>query len=264
MGLVGSAFSVGIMTGPAVGGLLADPSRGALGFHLPLFAAAGFSVVAALGVLLFVRETSPKTGGAHRGPNKGRLQEAFAHPVISRVLVIGFVVVSGFAGIEAVYGLWTANRFGWGPREVGLALMCMGALGAFGQGYLSGRMVRQFGVVRVLTTGLGLMALGALTQWASPSWPVAMLGFAIFCIGQSQAFPNLMALISLSAPAGRQGEFLGLNMSSAALARVVGPMAAGQLFSLVAPGAPFLLTVVLILPTLWFAAQVGRTAAVPA
>lgn len=256
MGVMGSAFSLGFMTGPAIGGLLAQPSRGALGFQLPLLVAAGFALASALAVVLFVRETRPVGPVHHRETRVARLREAFGHPVISRVLVISFVVVSGFAGIEATYGLWTEVRFGWGPRQIGLAFMGIGALGAFCQGWLTGRLVRRHGEVRVLTGGLVFMGLGMVTQFAAPVWPVAMVGFALVCLGQSICFPNLTALISHSAPAHRQGEMLGLNMSSNALARIGGPIIAGQLFSLVSPGAPFLLTAVLILPALWFAVQI--------
>ena len=102
------------------------------------------------------------------------------------------------------------------------------------------------------------MGLGLMTQGLSPVWPVAILGFALVCIGQSICFPNLTALISQAAPAHRQGEMLGLNMSGMALARIGGPVVAGQLFSLVAPGAPFAFAALLVLPALWFAAQVRR------
>jgi DHA1 family tetracycline resistance protein-like MFS transporter len=257
MGIMGSAFSAGFMTGPALGGLLAQPSRGALGFQLPLLVAAGFGLASALAVVVFVRETRPETPTGHRRePRVARLREAFAHPVISRVLIISFVVVSGFAGIEATYGLWTERRFGWGPREIGLAFMGIGALGAFCQGWLTGRLVRRHGEARVLTGGLVFMFIGMLTQYASPVWPVAMVGFALVCLGQSICFPNLTALISQAAPAHRQGEMLGLNMSSNALARIGGPIYAGQLFSLVSPGSPFLLTAALIVPAVFFALQV--------
>jgi DHA1 family tetracycline resistance protein-like MFS transporter len=259
MGIMGAAFSAGFTTGPAIGGLLAQPSRGALGFQLPLLVAAGFAIASALAVVVFVRESRPDVS-AHRAPQRARiegLKEAWAHDVIGRILLISFIVVVGFAGIEATYGLWTQARFGWGPRQIGLAFMGIGLLGAFCQGYLSGRLVRRYGEPRTLTGGLVLMGFGLVVQWLSPVWPVAMAGFALVCIGQSICFPNLTALISQAAPPDRQGEMLGLNMSGMALARIGGPVLAGELFSL-SIGAPFAVAALLILPGLWFAAQVRR------
>ena len=260
MGIMGAAFSAGFTTGPAIGGLLAQPSRGALGFQLPLLVAAGFALASALAVIVFVRESRPEHAAAVR-PHRSRiewLQEARAHPVIGRILAISFIVVIGFAGIEATYGLWTQARFGWGPKQIGLAFMGIGILGAFCQGWLSGRLVRRHGEARTLTGGLVFMGLGLVTQGLAPVWPVAILGFAFVCIGQSICFPNLTSLISQAAPPDRQGEMLGLNMSGMALARIGGPVFAGWLFSSVAPGAPFASAAILILPGLWFAGQVRR------
>ena len=102
------------------------------------------------------------------------------------------------------------------------------------------------------------MGLGLITQGAAPTWEVAVAGFALVCIGQSICFPNLTTLISRAAPPDRQGEMLGLNMSGMALARIGGPVIAGELFSLVTPGAPFAFAALLILPGLWLAAQVRK------
>jgi MFS family permease len=258
MGVMGAAFSAGFTTGPAIGGLLAQPSRGALGFQLPLLVAAGFALASALAVILFVRESRPADASPLKQVRVARLREGFGHPIISRVVMIGFIVVVGFAGIEATYGLWTEQRFGWGPRQIGLAFMGIGILGAVCQGWLCGRLARRYGEARTLTGGLVFMGLGLVTQWLSPTWPAAMAGFALVCVGQSICFPNVSALISRAAPADRQGEMLGLNMSAMALARIGGPVLAGQLFSLVAIGAPFAFSALLILPALWFAGQVVR------
>lgn len=254
MGIMGAAFSAGFSTGPAIGGLLAQPSRGALGFQLPLLVAAGFALASALAVVVLVRESRPKSAPAiGRRVKSARLREGFAHPIISRVAPISFIVVVGFAGIEAIYGLWTEHEFGWGPRQIGLAFMLIGVLGAVCQGLLSGRLARRYGEGRTLAAGLVFMGLGLTVQWLSPTWQVAVLGFSLVCIGQSICFPNISALISQAAPPDRQGEMLGLNMSGMALARIGGPVLAGQLFSLVSPGAPFAFAALLILPALWFA-----------
>lgn len=260
MGILGAAFSAGFMTGPAIGGFLAQPGRGALGFQLPLLVAAGFSLASALAVILLVRESRPENAAPPKRVRAAGLREGFAHPIISRVILVSFIVVVGFAGIEATYGLWTQARFGWGPRQIGLAFMVAGLLGAVFQGWLSGRLARAYGEARTLTGGLAFMGLGLIAQGLSPNWHVAALGFALVCLGQSICFPNVSALISHAAPPDRQGEMLGLNMSGMALARIGGPVIAGQLFSLIAPGAPFVFSALLILPALWFAWAVIRRA----
>ncbi|HZK99500.1 MAG TPA: MFS transporter [Caulobacteraceae bacterium] len=259
MGLLGSAFSMGFVTGPALGGLLARPQDGVAGFHLPLLAAAGLAGLSAIGVVLFVRETR----AAHHMqiPPTPRLQslvEAARHPVIARVLLMSFIVVSGFAGIEATYGLWTQARFGWGPRQIGFAFMVVGVTGAIAQGLVTGPLARRYGGARVLTVGLALVGVGMLVQLLSPNWPVAMAGFFTVSFGQSLTFPNIAALISQAAPPERQGEMLGLNMAGNCLARVGGPIYAGAVFSGVSIGAPFATAAALIAPALVMATQVAR------
>ncbi|CAN7533245.1 MFS transporter [Phenylobacterium sp. LjRoot164] len=264
MGLMGSAFSLGFMVGPALGGLLAHPELGTIGFQIPLFAAAGFGLLSALAVLAFVRESRPER---RHGPQPNRmevLRASLAHPIILRVMLISFVVISGFAGIEATYGLWTEHRFGWGPREIGFAFMGIGVLGAFCQAVVTGALVRRHGETTVLTAGLAAMWIGMLFQFLSPNWPVAMVGFAFVCFGQSICFPCLTALISQAAPPERQGEILGLNMSNMALARIGGPIFAGQLFSLVDPGAAFVVTAILIIPAVVMALQILKRMPRPA
>ncbi|MFN3511756.1 MAG: MFS transporter [Phenylobacterium sp.] len=258
MGIMGSAFSLGFMVGPGLGGLLARPELGTLGFQIPLFAAAGFGLLAALGVVFFVKESRPGTPDMRPPGRRAALREAFAHPVVSRILAISFITVAGFAGIEATYGLWTEHRFGWGPREIGFAFMAIGVLGAYCQGVLTGFLVRRFSEPRVLTAGLVLMWFGMIFQFGSPNWQVAMVGFAFVCVGQSICFPNIAALISQATPPDRQGEMLGLNMSNMALARIGGPIYAGQLFSHVHPGAAFLVTAILIVPATILAVQIMR------
>lgn len=257
MGLMAAAFSAGFSTGPAIGGLLAQPSRGALGFQLPLLVAAGFALASALAVILLVREHRPEASPLKR-VKSARIREGFAHPIISRVVIISCIVVIGFAGIEATYGLWTEHRFGWGPRQIGLAFMVIGLMGAFFQGYLNGRLVQRYGEAMTLTGGLAFILLGVVVQGLSPTWHVAMLGFLFVCFGQSICFPNVSALISRAAPPDRQGEMLGLNTSAMALARIGGPVVAGQLFSLVTPGAPFAFSALMVLPALWLAWAVVR------
>jgi MFS family permease len=208
---------------------------------------------------MFVRETR---AAAHMQiPPTPRLQslaEAAAHPVIFRVLIMSFIVVSGFAGIEATYGLWTQARFGWGPRQIGFAFMAVGVSGALAQGFVTGFLARRYGAARVLAGGLILVGSGMLVQLISPIWPVAMGGFFTVSFGQSLTFPNINALISQAAPAERQGEMLGLNMAGNCLARIGGPIYAGAAFAHLSIGAPFATGAILTLPAVLMAVQVAR------
>jgi DHA1 family tetracycline resistance protein-like MFS transporter len=259
MGLMAAAFSLGFVTGPVLGGLLADPDRGTAGFRLPLLIAAGLALTAGVGVALFVRETRHVHKDA---PRRGRfegLSDAIAHPVIRRVLVVSLIAMAGFAGMEATFGLWGERQFAWGPREIGLCFLAIGVTAAIAQSLLTGWMARRVGEAATLMTGLILIALGfAFQPFVGQHWPVAILGMIIVALGQSLAFPNIVAIISKAAPHDRQGEMLGLNTAAGALARICGPLVAAPLFTSIGPSAPFSVAAGLCLPAVFMAWRVSK------
>ena len=260
MGLLGSAFGFGFVVGPFLGGILAHPGAGRLGFQIPLLAAAGLAAIAALGVFLFVKESRVSAPSHVAQPNRREvLDAALANPVVSRVLLITFVSTAAFSGMEAVFGLWTQARFNWGPQQVGLCFAVIGVVAAVGQGVLTGRMARRFGEPRVLTTGLCLIALSMALTPFSPSWVFVPLLVGLTAFGQSMVFPCVGALISRATPPDRQGATLGLNMASGSLARMIGPLAAGPLFGLTV-GGPYWFGALLMLPAAYFGFRlVGQT-----
>jgi DHA1 family tetracycline resistance protein-like MFS transporter len=253
MGLLGSAFGAGFVIGPSLGGVLAHPSLGRLGFQIPLFVAAGLAAVAALGVFLFVAESRARSApGVVQPGRREALGAAAAHPILSRVLLVTLVSTGAFAGMESIFGLWTSARFGWGPTQVGLCFAVIGVIASLGQGLLTGRLARRFGEGRVLTTGLSIIACSLfLTPFAPlPALATAAVGFTAF--GQSLVFPCVAALISRASPPDRQGQMLGLNMAAGSLARIGGPLLAGPLFGL-SVGGPYWFGAALMVPAIFFA-----------
>jgi DHA1 family tetracycline resistance protein-like MFS transporter len=258
LGLMGAAFSLGFVTGPSLGGLLANESAGLAGFRPPLLAAAGLAVAAATGVAMFVRETRHAHSDA---PRRGRFEglgDAIANPVIWRVMVVSLIAIAGFAGMEATFGLWTKAKFGWGPREIGFCFLAIGATSALAQGLLTGFLARRIGESVTLMIGLGLILCGFAFQPLVGHWPFAVAGMVTVALGQSLAFPNIGAILSKASSPERQGEMLGLNSAAGALARIVGPLAAAPLFTLVDPSAPFAAAALLCLPALFMAWRVSK------
>lgn len=251
MGLLGSAFGAGFVVGPALGGLLAHPEAGHIGFQIPLFVAAGLAAIASLGVFLFVVESrAPSAPDAPRPQRREAIQTAMAHPVLSRVILVTLVSTAAFAGMESVFGLWTDARFGWGPKEVGLCFAVIGVIASVGQGLITGRLARRFGEPRVLTAGLSIIAVSlALTPFV-PSAALVPVFVGLTAFGQSLVFPCVAALISRATPPDRQGAMLGLNMAAGSLARMIGPLLAGPLFGL-AIGGPYWFGAALMLPAIW-------------
>ncbi len=291
MGMIGAAFGLGFIVGPGLGGILTQPQLGQLGYQLPIFAASGLAVLAAVGVVLFLKESRAKADPAVPRPAfLAGLHDARVNPVVSRVLLVTLIYMAGFSAMESVFGLWAESRYAWGAREVGLSFMVVGIVSALNQGFLTGKLARRFGETRVLTTGMLLFGaslvaqvlapvawfpaftldLGAMTLPVVQGWSIPII-MAVGACGMSLAMPNISAMISRATPPDRQGAMLGLNMASGSIARIFGPMFAGALFSGVGHDWPFLVGAALTVPAAVVAVNAGRalrrgqasTAAVP-
>lgn len=278
MGLIGAAFGLGFIVGPGLGGLLTQPQLGRLGYQLPIFLAAALAAVAAVGVVVFLRESRAKADpAAPRPPFLAGLKDASDNAVVSRVLVVTLIYMAGFSAMESVFGLWSESRYQWGAREVGLSFMIVGIVSTLNQGFFAGRLARRFGESRVLATGMLLfgtslvlqvlapvawfpatrLELGALTIPVVQGWIIPIV-MAIGACGMSLAMPNISAMISRASPPDRQGAMLGLNMASSSVARIFGPMIAGALFSGLGHDWPFVIGALLTLPAALMAINAGR------
>lgn len=278
MGLIGAAFGLGFIVGPGLGGLLTQPQLGHLGYQLPIFTAAALAALAAVGVIVFLKESRAKADPAAPRPAfLAGLHDARANPVVSRVLMVTLVYMAGFSAMESVFGLWAEDRYAWSALEVGLSFMIVGLVSTLNQGFFAGRLARRFGEARVLAVGMLLFGASLIAQVVAPvawfpavsldigSWtlPVTQgwiipIVMALGACGMSLAMPNISAMISRATPPDRQGAMLGLNMASGSIARIFGPIAAGALFSGLGHDWPFLIGAALTVPAAVMAINAGR------
>jgi DHA1 family tetracycline resistance protein-like MFS transporter len=261
MALLGASYNVGFIVGPALGGLLAHPALGPIGFKIPLLTAATLSAISAVGVIAFVRESRQPADADVKQPSRYALaSRAFRHPAVSRLLLLTFVAGFAFTGVESCFGLWAQKKFGWGPHEVGWCFMAVGLSAALTNTLLTGRLARQFGEARMLAVGMALAAVSALLLTLSTGMLTTVALMAVMAMGQSAAFPNVSALISQTTGADHQGQVLGLNNASGAIARVSGPFCAGLVFAGISANGPFVLASFIVAPAIFLALAAGRRA----
>jgi MFS transporter, DHA1 family, tetracycline resistance protein len=259
LSLLGAANNVGFIVGPAIGGLLAHPSAGPIGFRIPLLVCATFSAISALSIFLFVKESRHRSARFLHQPSRWDVMgSALGHPVIRRLMGVTFLAGCAFTGIESCFGLWTQVRFDWGPQQVGSAFAIVGIVAATCQIFLVGRLSRRFGEARVLAAGMALTAVCSLLQPLSTGGAITIPLFALAAFGQSIAWPNVAALISRNVDIDHQGQYLGLNNATGALARVVGPFFAGLAFSNLTVNAPFLMAGLIVTPAIALAYAARR------
>ena len=242
MGLIGAAFGLGFIIGPALGGLLAGNNPATADIETPAWVAAGLSFLALWGVILFLPESLPADLRGMHGGSRSRLKaiwNVLGRPVLSRLILIFFLVILAFAGMESTFALWAIEEFGWGPGQVGYVFAYVGVLSAILQGGLIGRLARRFGEERLLLCGLALIGTGLLAMLFAHSIPRLAFAVSALALGMGPTQPSLNSLISRRAGREEQGEVLGVSQSVGSLSRVLGPAAAGFLFAQFGRNAAF-------------------------
>ena len=224
MGLIGAAFGLGFIAGPALAGVLVPISAAA-----PGWGAATFSAVAWLMTLAFLPETRPVSGAERPGASRSgisRLASALRRRELAPLLAITFLVVTGFAAFEVTFAQFLHGRLALARHTVSFLFVYIGVLAAAVQGGLVGRVTRLLGEGRTVVVGLVCTVLGLLLlAFAHRLGPVlAVLPLA--SLGAGLVMPSLSALVSRRASADEQGLALGAFQSAGSLARVLGPFGA--------------------------------------
>jgi MFS transporter, DHA1 family, tetracycline resistance protein len=260
MGLIGAAFGLGFIIGPALGGLLAGNDPATADIETPAWVAAGLSSLALCGVVLLLPESLPADQRG-RPPARGRVSAilgVLGRPVLSRLISVFFLVILAFAGMESTFALWAMAQFGWGPGQVAYVFAYVGVLSAALQGGLIGRLTRRFGEERLLLCGLALIGIGLLIMPAARGIAVLALAVTALALGMGLTQPSLNSLISRLAMREEQGEVLGVSQSIGSFSRVLGPAAAGFFFAQFGRNAAFLWGAVLVAAALLTAFKLVR------
>jgi DHA1 family tetracycline resistance protein-like MFS transporter len=259
MGWLGAAFAIGLIVGPALGGSFVDESKGVAGFRIPLLIASGASALSLMAILLFVQEPRARKKTAHPKRNmRAAFSQVTGHPVIARLMLVTLLVSFAFTGVEVMFGLWAHERFGWGASEIGRCFAIAGAISAFNQLFLTGRLSERFGEARVLAVGMAMTVFSCLLQPFSNGVIMTTLLISVTAAGQSIAFPNVAALISRASDPLRQGQILGFNNATGAFGRVTGPFLASLAFSNISPNLPYFAAALLVTPAIFLALSAVR------
>lgn len=242
LGLLGAAFGVGFVLGPAIGGLA---SLG--GTHLPFYVAALIAGVNAVVALVRLPETgragaaSAGAPRADRGGVGGVGGGSARSPILVRYALVGFVAVFAFSGFESTFALFGEARFALDEKAIAAIFFLVGIVAVVVQGGLIGPLTAKLGSGRLLQGGFALTALGlgALAATGDHDWVLLALALLLLSVGQGVASPSLTTLVTGHAPPDRRGEALGFQQGASSVARVAGPAVAGGLYQHVAVPAPY-------------------------
>ena len=230
LGLLGMAFGVGFVFGPAIGGLAALG-----GPHIPFYVAGTLALINAVAAIIRIQET--------RVPNKAapttRIHVPFRKRRYGALAGVGFFSMLAFSGFEATFSLFGGARFNLTEASTAVVFLGVGVVMSAVQGSLIGPLTSRFGSLHLLRNGLVLVSIGLLFLGAAVIWPTMIVALLFMVVGAGISNPSLTALVADSAHEDRRGEALGIQQSASALARVIGPPLAGLAFDHVGIGAPF-------------------------
>jgi MFS family permease len=237
-GLLGAAFGVGFVLGPAIATFAALG-----GPHIPFFIAAAIAAVNAVVALRRLPETHPGVApapGADLAPGRPAFDPRGLPSMVVRLIVVAFVSIVAFSGFEATFALLLRDRFGLTLSSTGAVFAVIGlALVLVQSGLIHPATVR-LGETGALRAGLLANAAGLLLLAGDGGWATLVPALALLVLGQGLVMPTMSSAAAGRVPGDRRGQALGLQQSAGGLARVVGPAGAGLLFGHVGVAVPFL------------------------
>lgn len=251
MGLIGAAFGLGFIFGPALGGFLSQ-----WGPNVPAFGASLLSLANLIFAYFKLPETLKKgqaVSSGHRVFSIKALAKGLRHPEVGSLLIVTFFATFGFAVMEQVIGLFI--EYHWvlpqaltldlsskmASKMTAYFLVVTGLTATFIQGYLVGRLNKKFTEQKLYRIGIFCLALSMVlvpVLGGLVPFKVFILLSALMAAGMGLMNPNITAFISNAVSKDEQGGMLGLNQSMSSLGRVFGPSISGLLFEF-SPNAPF-------------------------
>lgn len=251
-GMLGAAFGLGFIIGPALGGLLAN-----FGLRAPFFAAAALTFINWLYGYFILPESLPHE---HRRPFDwkranpvGSLLKLKSYPAVGGLIISFFLLYIASHAVQSTWSYYNIEKFNWTESQVGISLAVVGIMVAFVQGVLIRRAIPALGQNRSVLIGFLIYSAGMiLFAFATQGWQ--MYAFTvIYCLG-GIAGPALQGYISSHVPPSEQGELQGALTSMISVTSIFGPLLMTYLFAWFTkpgnprfPGAPFIMGALLLM-----------------
>jgi len=240
LGLLGAAFGLGFIVGPALGGVLAGGDGADANLARTAHAAATMSLAAAIATFFFLRESHGPEHRTHATvhPRVSRRQ-LLNRPVLRELLGATLIIVAGVAMMQSTYTLWGASTLSLGPRDIGLAFGFVGVISVAVQAGGISALNRRFGAMRLTRFGGVLCAIALALFPLTNTLAESALPLAIFAVGSALFMPSMSTLVSHTARANERGAVMGVFQSSSALGRVLGPFIASGVAGIAGLRWPF-------------------------
>ena len=245
-GLLGAAFALGFIIGPALGGLI-----GSYDLRLPFFISAGLTLLNFLYGYFVLPESLPKENRRDfswkRANPVGSLKQIRKNAIVLGLATALFFIYIAAHSVQSTWAYFGAEMFQWEPKDIGLSLTVVGIMVAIVQGGLIGFVTKKLGNKKTIYLGLFFNFSGLLLFSMASSTTMLYIFLAVYVLG-GLAGPTLQGIISSQVPNNEQGELQGGLTSLMSLSSIFGPLMMGETFYLFTkpgnyyfPGAAFAL-----------------------
>jgi len=254
LGIIGSAFGLGFIIGPAAGGLL---SR--WGYNIPAFFAAGLAVLNLISIFTFLPESlteERRIASQHQSRASFTLNSLIAalkRPIVGPLLLVRFFIMLAFAMFQAVFALFAQQKLKLSSQSTGFVLAYVGIYSVLIQGVGIGFLTKRFKDNTLIITSLWLMALGFLGWALTPNLPVMLLVILPLAGGGWVLNTIITSAITKAVAPDEIGGMLGISASIESISRVISPSVGGFLFGSIGMWAPGVAGVVVLLWAVWLA-----------
>jgi MFS transporter, DHA1 family, tetracycline resistance protein len=247
MALIGAAFGLGFIVGPALGGALAMwgesiNSAPHFGTSFAALWVAALCIANFIFALSKLKESLPKELRHDKLDKPGRIQLILKHisqPLLGSLIIVFFLASLAMSSMEATLVLYTGDKFGWTIKEMSFGFAYLGIIMVLTQGFLVRKIIPILGEKLVLLIGLSLFVTGMITIALSDSIAILAVAMTFLSVGQGLLNPSSLGSISLIANASEQGVVLGVTQSLASLGRIFGPLMGGFLYANLKEGPYF-------------------------
>jgi DHA1 family tetracycline resistance protein-like MFS transporter len=238
MGVLGAAFGLGFIFGPALGGIL---SR--FGFATPAYFAAVVSLVSIIATTLFLTETvdvKKAQKSKYTKMNFAEIMHVLKTYPIGPLIIIFALLNLAFSAMQGTFALFTERSFHFGPTETGYLFTVVGLVAVATQLWILPRLLKRYSEKSLLLTGIIAMTIGLLLIPLSLTPLILMLPMIFLPFGNGLMTPTLNAIASETIRKEEYGETLGILNSGASLGRIIGPIVGGELLYLYGKNVPFI------------------------
>jgi len=254
LGLIGAAFGLGFIIGPAVGGLLSKS-----GYSVPAFVAAGIAALNLVQIFFLLPESLTEErrremGGRQRPPITLRaLTEALRRPVVGPLLIVRFFFGLAFSTFQSIFTLYAQYKLGLGSDKTGYILAYVGVLSVITQGGLIGPLTKRFRERWLIITGLWLMTFSLLGWAFAPNLITLLIIMLPLALSGGVLGTVIQSAITKAVQPQEIGGMLGFAASLEAVTRVVAPTVGGYLIGQLGTWAPGIFSAILMAWAVWLA-----------